>query len=167
RCSPSASPPVATRKALRPKARPPARRRRRPPLRALRRATLREPSPRTARRFRPAAHRRRRARGSISISRRSSVSPFGRHLSAGREAVDAPAVYRNGHGKPRKLAMMGGTIEVRRPRMRDLEEAAHRAGGRTAAPAVPARPGPGRLRAGAAGLLGVLGGPVGGPREDA
>src|SRR6185295_11033912 len=36
--------------------------------------------------------------------------------------VDAPAVYRNGYGKPRKLAMMGGTIEVRRPRVRGLEE---------------------------------------------
>jgi transposase-like protein len=31
-------------------------------------------------------------------------------------------VYRNGHGKPRKLAMMGGTLAVRRPRVRGLEE---------------------------------------------
>ena len=46
----------------------------------------------------------------------------GRRKSERREAVDAPAVYRNGHGKPRKLAMMGGTIEVRRPRLRGLEE---------------------------------------------
>ena len=46
----------------------------------------------------------------------------GRRKSARREAVDAPAVYRNGHGKPRKLAMMGGTIEVCRPRLRGLEE---------------------------------------------
>jgi len=46
----------------------------------------------------------------------------GRRKSERREAVDAPAVYRNGHGKPRKLAMMGGTIEVRRPRVRGLEE---------------------------------------------
>jgi len=46
----------------------------------------------------------------------------GRGKSVRREAVDAPAVYRNGHGKPRKLAMMGGTIEVRRPRVRGLEE---------------------------------------------
>ena len=38
----------------------------------------------------------------------------GRRKSERREAVDAPAVYRNGHGKKRKLAMMGGTIEVRR-----------------------------------------------------
>jgi len=46
----------------------------------------------------------------------------GRRKSERREAVDAPAVYRNGRGKPRKLAMMGGTIEVRRPRVRGLEE---------------------------------------------
>ena len=46
----------------------------------------------------------------------------GRSKSERREAVDAPAVYRNGHGKPRKLAMMGGTVEVRRPRVRGLEE---------------------------------------------
>jgi len=46
----------------------------------------------------------------------------GRQKSERRETVDAPAVYRNGYGKPRKLAMMGGTIEVRRPRVRGLEE---------------------------------------------
>jgi len=46
----------------------------------------------------------------------------GRQKSERREAVDVPAVYRNGYGKPRKLAMMGGTIEVRRPRVRGLEE---------------------------------------------
>ena len=46
----------------------------------------------------------------------------GRRKSARRVGVDAPQVYRNGHGKPRQLAMMGGTIEVRRPRVRGLEE---------------------------------------------
>jgi len=30
--------------------------------------------------------------------------------------------YRNGHGKPRKLSLSCGTIVVRRPRLRDLEE---------------------------------------------
>ncbi len=30
--------------------------------------------------------------------------------------------YRNGHGKPRKLSLGCGTIEVQRPRLRDLEE---------------------------------------------
>ena len=33
-----------------------------------------------------------------------------------------PPVYRNGYGKPRRLAMSCGTIEVRRPRVRGLEE---------------------------------------------
>jgi putative transposase len=46
----------------------------------------------------------------------------GRRKSERREAVDAPAVYRNGYGKTRKLAMMGGTVQVRRPRVRGLEE---------------------------------------------
>lgn len=46
----------------------------------------------------------------------------GRRKSERREAVDAPAVYRNGYGKSRKLSLMGGTIEVRRPRVRGLEE---------------------------------------------
>jgi putative transposase len=36
--------------------------------------------------------------------------------------VDAPAGYRNGYGKPRRLALTSGTITVRRPRVRDLSE---------------------------------------------
>jgi putative transposase len=39
-----------------------------------------------------------------------------------RAAVDAPRGYRNGLGKPRKLTLSCGTIEVRRPRVRDLDE---------------------------------------------
>ena len=34
----------------------------------------------------------------------------------------AERVYRNGYGKPRKLALSNGTITVRRPRVRGLEE---------------------------------------------
>lgn len=37
-------------------------------------------------------------------------------------AVDPPGGSRNGHGKPRRFAMLNGTITVRRPRVRDLEE---------------------------------------------
>ena len=44
----------------------------------------------------------------------------GRPKSARRAAVDAPAGYRNGHGKPRRLALTLGTITVRRPRVRGL-----------------------------------------------
>jgi len=47
---------------------------------------------------------------------------LGRARSARRPAVDAPAGYRNGHGKQRRLAMQGGTITVRRPRVSDAEE---------------------------------------------
>jgi len=47
----------------------------------------------------------------------------GRAKSERRPLVsEAPAVYRNGHGKPRRLSMSCGTIEVRRPRVRGLEE---------------------------------------------
>ena len=45
---------------------------------------------------------------------------LGRPQSARRAAVDAPLGYRNGHGKPRRLAMTVGTITVRRPRVRGL-----------------------------------------------
>jgi putative transposase len=47
---------------------------------------------------------------------------LGRSKSERRAAVDAPAGYRNGHGKPRRLATMSGTIVVQRPRVRGLEE---------------------------------------------
>lgn len=47
---------------------------------------------------------------------------LGRRKSERRTAVDAPAGYRNGYGKPRRLAMTNGTITVRRPRVRGLEE---------------------------------------------
>lgn len=39
-----------------------------------------------------------------------------------RRAPDSSEGYRNGHGKPRQLALMNGTITLRRPRVRDLEE---------------------------------------------
>lgn len=47
---------------------------------------------------------------------------LGREKSERRAAVDAPAGSRNGHGKPRRLALMNGTISVRRPRVRDVEQ---------------------------------------------
>lgn len=47
---------------------------------------------------------------------------LGREKSERRADVDAPAGYRNGYGKPRRLAMSSGTITVRRPRVRGLEE---------------------------------------------
>ena len=47
---------------------------------------------------------------------------LGRAKSVRRAAVDAPAGYRNGSGRPRKLALTCGTITVRRPRVRGLAE---------------------------------------------
>lgn len=47
---------------------------------------------------------------------------LGRTKSARREATDAAPEYRNGYGKPRRLTLTSGTITVRRPRIRDLNE---------------------------------------------
>lgn len=47
---------------------------------------------------------------------------LGRKKSARIAAVDGTAGYRNGHGKPKKMSLMNGTISVRRPRMRNTEE---------------------------------------------
>jgi putative transposase len=47
---------------------------------------------------------------------------LGRAKSEHRQGVDAPAGYRNGYGKPRKLTLSHGTITLRRPRVRDLDE---------------------------------------------
>lgn len=47
---------------------------------------------------------------------------LGRPPSVRRPAVDGAPGYRNGHGKPRRLGLSCGTIEVRRPRVRNVEE---------------------------------------------
>jgi transposase-like protein len=39
-----------------------------------------------------------------------------------RRTADTPRGYRNGYGKPRQLALLNGTITVKRPRVRDLED---------------------------------------------
>ena len=39
-----------------------------------------------------------------------------------RRTADTPGGYRNGYGKPRQLALMNGTVTLRLPRVRDLEE---------------------------------------------
>jgi len=50
------------------------------------------------------------------------TSFLGRTKSQRKASVDGSAGYRNGHGKLRRLAMSSGTIELRRPRLRGLEE---------------------------------------------
>jgi transposase-like protein len=47
---------------------------------------------------------------------------LGRPRSKRRGNVDAPVGYRNGYGKRRRLSMQAGTVELRRPRVRGLEE---------------------------------------------
>lgn len=47
---------------------------------------------------------------------------LGRQRSQRRSSVDPQPGYRNGYGKARKLALSSGTIVLRRPRVRGLEE---------------------------------------------
>jgi transposase-like protein len=47
---------------------------------------------------------------------------LGRAKSQRRASSEATSGYRNGYGKPRRLALTAGTISVRRPRMRNLAE---------------------------------------------
>ncbi len=47
---------------------------------------------------------------------------LGRRKSARRKAVDGVPGYRSGHGKPRRLTLCNGTVTVRRPRVRGLEQ---------------------------------------------
>ena len=47
---------------------------------------------------------------------------LGRGKSERKADVDAKPGYRNGYGKTRRLAMSSGTIKLRRPRVRGLEE---------------------------------------------
>jgi transposase-like protein len=47
---------------------------------------------------------------------------LGREKSERKQSVSEQPGYRNGYGKPRRFAMSGGTIEIRRPRVRDLGE---------------------------------------------
>ena len=47
---------------------------------------------------------------------------LGRAKSARRSESDNERGYRNGYGKPRRLTLSSGTIQLRRPRVRDTEE---------------------------------------------
>lgn len=62
-------------------------------------------------------------RALIQEALEAEVTEFlGRARYQRRAAVDAPAGYRNGYGKPRKLTTPLGAITLRRPRIRGLEE---------------------------------------------
>ena len=47
---------------------------------------------------------------------------LGRVKAARRSFLDGVPGYRNGHSKPRRLTLSSGTIQVRRPRVRNTEE---------------------------------------------
>jgi len=47
---------------------------------------------------------------------------LGRARYERRNGVDGPSGYRNGYGQPRRVSLQSGTVEVRRPRVRGLEE---------------------------------------------
>jgi putative transposase len=47
---------------------------------------------------------------------------LGRAKSQRRASVDSTSGYRNGYGKPRKLTTSSGTITLRRPRVRNLDQ---------------------------------------------
>ena len=47
---------------------------------------------------------------------------FGSAKSARRSKADSDTGYRNEYAGPRKLTLSGGTIELRRPRVRDTDE---------------------------------------------
>ena len=65
------------------------------------------------------------SRGWLGRRRRSSSNRSTELLGreqVRRSAVDSAEGYRNGYGKPRRLAMSSGTITLRRPRVRGVEE---------------------------------------------
>ena len=47
---------------------------------------------------------------------------LGRRKSERRQGIDSPSTYRNGYGKERRLTLGCGTITLKRPRVRGMEE---------------------------------------------
>ncbi|MGH8527742.1 MAG: IS256 family transposase, partial [Gammaproteobacteria bacterium] len=58
----------------------------------------------------------------IQVLLEDEVTQLLGRVKSERREPQQPAEYRNGYGKPRKLTLMSGTITVRRPRVRGLEE---------------------------------------------
>jgi hypothetical protein len=52
----------------------------------------------------------------------NEIEEFIGRLKSERHGGSGRRVYRNGHGKIRNFGMVGGTIQVRRPRVRNSEE---------------------------------------------
>jgi len=97
-----------------------------PPMKSINRAERRRSSREAAKRARWAAleefTRSRIADWIQDVLEEEVVEFLGRRKSERRVTVDAPEGYRNGYGKVRRLSMMAGTIELRRPRLRGLEQ---------------------------------------------
>src|SRR5215470_14819985 len=100
--------------------------RRTPPMQSINRAQCRRSSREAAKRAQWAAleefTRSRIADWIQDLLEEEVVEFLGRRKSERRVAVDGPEGYRNGYGKVRRLSMMAGTIELRRPRLRGLEQ---------------------------------------------
>src|SRR5215469_8035603 len=100
--------------------------RRTPPMQSIKRAPRRRSSGEAAKRAQWEAleeFTRSRITDWIQDLLEEEVVEFlGRRKSERRVAVDGPEGYRNGYGKVRRLSMMAGTIELRRPRLRGLEQ---------------------------------------------
>ena len=66
---------------------------------------------------------REKIQGFVQALLEEEVTVFlGRRKSERQIAVDARPGYRNGYGKPRRLSLTAGTLTLRRPRLRGLEE---------------------------------------------
>jgi transposase-like protein len=66
---------------------------------------------------------REKIQGFVQALLEEEVTTFlGRRKSERRLAVDARSGYRNGYGQSRRLSLTSGTITIRRPRLRGLEE---------------------------------------------
>ena len=66
---------------------------------------------------------REQIQGLIQELLEEEVTEFlGRARSVRRSVSDSDAGYRNGYGRPRRLTLSSGAIQVRRPRVRDTEE---------------------------------------------
>jgi len=68
------------------------------------------------------AHARQRIQTWLQELLEAEVTEFLGRAKSQRRQEEAAAGYRNGYGKPRRLALTAGTITVRRPRMRNLAE---------------------------------------------
>ena len=68
------------------------------------------------------AHARQRIQTWLQDLLEAEVTEFLRRPKSQRREADTVSGYRNGYGKPRRVALTAGTIMVSRPRMRNLAE---------------------------------------------